>query len=92
MPQLILDIAGWLPAIIFPTATFIQIWAIIKTRSTNGVSAMTWFLFGIANIGVYIYTEKYGDLQSIFGFLGTALLDFVIVAMVWMRFGQATKT
>ena len=91
MPQIILDIAGWLPAIIFPTATFIQIWAILKTRSTNGVSAMTWFLFGIANIGVYIYTEKYTDLQSIFGFLGTALLDFVIVAMVWMRFGQSKK-
>ena len=88
MPQIILDIAGWLPAIIFPTATFIQIWAIIKTKSTNGVSAMTWFLFGIANIGVYIYTEKYTDLQSIFGFLGTALLDFIIVGMVWMRYGR----
>ena len=89
MPQIILDIAGWLPAIIFPTATFIQIWAIIKTKSTNGVSAMTWFLFGIANIGVYIYTEKYTDLQSIFGFLGTALLDFIIVGMVWMRYGRS---
>jgi len=88
MPQIILDIAGWLPAIIFPTATFIQVWAIIQSKSTRGVSAITWLLFGIANIGVYIYTEKYTDLQSIFGFLGTALLDFIIVGMVWMRYGR----
>ncbi len=88
MPEIILSISGWLPAIIFPTATMIQILAIIKQKSVQGVSAITWFLFGVANIGVYIYTEKYTALQSIFGFLGTALLDFIIVVMVWMNYGD----
>ena len=34
---------------------------------------MTWTLFGIANIAVYIYTEKYLAVQTIIGFLGTAV-------------------
>jgi len=79
-PQII-NTAGWLPAIIFPAATLIQLLAIIKSRSTRGVSWFTWTLFGVANISVYIYAEKYLALQTIIGFLGTALLDFVIAAL-----------
>ena len=37
-------------------------------------------LFGIANIAVYIYTEKYLAPQTMIGFLGTAVLDFIIAA------------
>ncbi len=77
----IINIAGWLPAIIFPAATLIQLLAILKSQSTLGVSWSTWTLFGIANISVYIYTEKYLAVQTIVGFLGTALLDFMIAAM-----------
>ncbi len=77
----IINIAGWLPAIIFPAATLIQLLAILKSQSTLGVSWLTWALFGIANISIYIYTEKYLALQTIVGFLGTALLDFMIAAM-----------
>ncbi|MSP39788.1 MAG: hypothetical protein EXR70_14980 [Deltaproteobacteria bacterium] len=77
----IISIAGWLPAIIFPAATLIQLLAIVRSRSTRGVSWSTWTLFGIANISVYIYTEKYLAVQTIVGFLGTALLDFVIAAV-----------
>ena len=76
----IINLAGWLPAIIFPAATLIQLLAIVKSRSTGGVSWLTWTLFGVANISVYIYTEKYLAVQSIVGFLGTALLDFMIAA------------
>lgn len=77
----IIDISGWLPAIIFPAATLIQLIAILRSRRTLGVSWFTWTLFGLANISVYIYTEKYLAVQTIIGFLGTALLDFVIAAM-----------
>jgi uncharacterized protein with PQ loop repeat len=77
----VISIAGWLPAIIFPAATLIQLIAILRTNSIKGVSPLTWTLFGIANIALYIYTEKYLAVQTIIGFLGTALLDFVIAAM-----------
>lgn len=76
-----IEIAGWLPAAIFPTATAIQLLAILRSRSARGVSAITWFLFGVANIAVYIFTEKYFALQTIIGFLGTALLDFIIAGL-----------
>lgn len=81
MPSLLIEIAGWLPAIIFPTATAIQLLAILRSRSARGVSAITWFLFGAANIAVYIYSEKYFALQTIIAFLGTALLDFIIAGL-----------
>ena len=77
----IINIAGWLPAVIFPAATLIQLIAMLRSNSNKGVSPMAWTLFGIANIAVYIYTEKYLALQTVLGFLGTALLDFVIAAM-----------
>ena len=77
----VINIAGWLPAIIFPAATLIQLIAILRSNSIEGVSPLTWSLFGIANIAVYIYTEKYFAPQTIIGFLGTAVLDFAIAAM-----------
>lgn len=81
MSSQIVNLAGWLPAIIFPAATLIQLIAILRTKDIKGVSPLTWALFGIANIAVYIYTEKYLAVQTIIGFLGTALLDFVIAAV-----------
>lgn len=81
MNPLIIDLAGYLPAIIFPVATLIQLLAILRSQSTHGVNWLTWTLFGVANISVYIYTEKYLALQTIIGFLGTAFLDFVIAAI-----------
>lgn len=83
MLSLLIEIAGWLPAIIFPTATAIQLLGILRSRSVRGVSAMTWLLFGVANIAVYVYTEKYFALQTIIGFLGSALLDFIIAGLAW---------
>jgi hypothetical protein len=77
----IVSMAGWLPAIIFPAATLIQLIAILRTNSVKGVSPLTWTLFGIANIAVYVYTEKYFAVQTIIGFLGTALLDFIIAGI-----------
>lgn len=74
----LIDFFGWLPGIIFPLATLIQLFAIVKSGSARGVSWVTWGLFGIANIGLYIYTEKYTALQPIIGMLGTAVLDFII--------------
>ena len=82
MNQTFVEMAGIAPAIIFPAATLLQLAAIIKAKSAKGVSKLTWTLFGIANICMYIFTEKYTSVQTIVGFLGTAVIDFIIVALL----------
>ena len=88
MSQVVINIFGWLPAIIIPLATIIQLSTIVRNRSVDGVSWVTWSLFGIANVGLYVYTEKYGDIQSIVGLLGSAILDFVIAGLAIAHFGK----
>jgi len=80
-----LQIAGWVPAVILPLAAVIQLIKILKEKNVQGVSTISWFLFGVANIGLYIFTEKYFSLQALLGLLGTALVDFVIVVLVLYR-------
>ena len=82
MPEIITNLAGWIPAIILPSATLLQLVKIARLKSAEGVSIMAWLLFGVANVGLYIFTEKYFALQSLIGLLGTATLDFIIVAMI----------
>ncbi|MGK7891064.1 MAG: hypothetical protein AB4042_17180 [Leptolyngbyaceae cyanobacterium] len=82
MAGLIPNIAGWIPAIILPTATISQLVKLTRSQSVEGVSLTTWLLFGIANVGLYIFTEKYFTLQALVGLLGTAMMDFVIVAII----------
>jgi hypothetical protein len=83
MQHWLIDLSGWFPAVIFPTATAVQLLAILRTGSTRGVSITTWTLFGVANIAAYIYTEKYAAIQTIIGYFGTALLDFIIASLAW---------
>lgn len=82
MSELIPDIAGWIPAVILPLAALIQLVKIFKVKNVQGVSFLSWFLFGLANIGLYIFTEKYFAIQSLMGLLGTALLNFTIALLV----------
>ncbi|MBE9028950.1 hypothetical protein IQ266_04130 [filamentous cyanobacterium LEGE 11480] len=76
------NIAGWMPAVILPLATITQLTKIVREKSAKGVSLVTWIMFGVANVGLYIFTEKYLALQSLIGLLGTAILDFTIVGFV----------
>ena len=82
MSEIVTNLAGWVPAIVLPAATLLQSIRIVQLRSAEGVSLMTWLLFGFANVGLYIFTEKYFALQSLIGLLGTAIMDFIIVGMV----------
>ena len=75
------QIVGILPAIVFPAATFLQLCRILQSRSAAGVNVATWFLFGLANIAIYIYAERYTEWQAIIGMLLTALFDFMIVGV-----------
>ena len=61
---------------------FYKIW---KEGTAKGVSISTWFLFAIANVGLYIYAQKYDSLQMIVGLLGTAALDAAIVVLALAR-------
>ena len=81
MNDILTNIAGWIPAIILPIATISQLAKIVQEKTAQGVSLITWFLFGIANIGLYLFTEKYFALQSLIGLLGTAVLDFAILGV-----------
>lgn len=85
MKRRLIELAGWLPAIVIPAATLLQLIEVYRAPNADGVSWVTWLMFGLANIGFYIYTEKYTSLPSILGFLGTAVLDFIIVALVISR-------
>ena len=82
MNETITNIAGWIPAVVLPIAALSQLFTIARRKSADGVSLITWLLFAIANIGLYIFTEKYFSLQSIIGLLGTAVINFIIVGMI----------
>ena len=82
------EIAGWIPAIILPLAALIQLVTIIQNRSADGVSWISWGLFGLANIMLFIHAEKYDSIQFILGMLGTAFVDFVIMVLALIRYGK----
>ena len=75
------QLIGWIPAVILPTATLLQVLRLIRARSSEGVSIATWALFALANVSLYIFTEKYTSPQAIIGMLFTALLNVIIVAL-----------
>ena len=78
MNSIIINILGWIPAVIFPTATILQLYSIYKAKNAEGVSSLTWFLFAIANFSLYGFTEKYLTIQSLIGQVGTGILDLII--------------
>ena len=79
------DLAGWIPAAIFPGASLLQLIKVLRSKSVEGVSLMTWLLFVFANLGMYVFTEKYFHLQSIITNLVTAAIQGSIVVLVIMR-------
>jgi uncharacterized protein with PQ loop repeat len=90
MPPALFELLGWIPAIVFPAATLLQLAAIVRRRNAAGVSALAWSLFGLANICLYAYTEKYSELESILGSLGTAFLNLCIVVAA-IRYQRAAR-
>lgn len=78
MNDITIQVIGWIPAFIFPMAAALQLFKIYSKKRADGVSALAWFAFGIANLSLYVYTEKYYELQTIFGMVGQAMIDFTI--------------
>lgn len=79
------QIAGVLPAIVFPAATLVQLVRVCRPRGETDTSVSTWLLFGFANLAIYFYAERYTEWQAIVGMLATAVLDFAIVAVALAR-------
>lgn len=82
MNQFLINLAGWLPAIVLPVATAAQLIKIVRGKNAENVSLFTWLMFGLANTGLYFFTEKYFAVQSLLGLLLTAVLDFSIVGLI----------
>lgn len=73
---------GYIPAVIFPAATLMQLWHLLKTKTSDGVPVFTWLAFAVGNLSLYVYAEKYTELQSIIGQLATAVLQVYVVYLI----------
>jgi hypothetical protein len=81
-------LAGWLPAIILPAATAEQIRALLTADSAAGTSALTWFLFLLANLGAMflgIPATRIARVQIALAFGLTAVLDVLLIVLVLVR-------
>lgn len=78
------QLAGCFPAIVFPAATGFQLIRMLRSRSAAGVSAASWALFGLANVALYVYAQRYDEWQSIVGLLLTAVLDFAVAGIAFV--------
>jgi uncharacterized protein with PQ loop repeat len=78
-----IEFIGYIPAVVFPTATIIQLLHLYKAKTSEGVSPITWGAFALGNVALYTYTEKYTELQSILGLLVTSVLQLFIIMLVF---------
>jgi uncharacterized protein with PQ loop repeat len=78
MSDWMINIIGWIPGIIFPGASALQLFTLYRSKSSAGVSAVSWALFAIANVAAYIYLEKYWEPQAL-AYLLAGALQVVIV-------------
>lgn len=76
-----IEFVGFIPAIVFPTATLIQLIYLVKTKSSEGVSPLAWAAFCVGNVSLYVYTEKYTEVQSIVGLLLPSILQIGIIVL-----------
>ena len=78
-------VAGWLPAVILPTATAEQLRTVLAADAVTGTSALTWGLFLLANLGAMVLGTAETPLarfQMALAFGITALLDLALVILI----------
>jgi uncharacterized protein with PQ loop repeat len=78
---------GWVPAVVFPLASLVQLVVLVRTRDGRGVSAITWSLFAIANVCLWLYMENRMEWQAVATALCTASVQVavVVLAMKWRK-------
>lgn len=84
MPNFVIELAGWVPAIIFPGASLVQLFTVIKSPHTEGVSIVTWLLFALANVAAYIYLQKYWAPQAL-AFILAAIFQTLIAVITYRK-------
>jgi fatty acid desaturase len=77
--QPFLDAVGWVPAVVFPAASVLQLMALLRRGKADGVSVLTWSLFAVANVCLYLTVAEWTRPQVIATTLGTALVQVVVV-------------
>ena len=88
----LIDLVGFVPAIIFPAAGLVQLATIIKRKEAGGVPVLTWSMVGVANVCLYVYTQKYGDLLTIFATLGAGASNFAVALTAsWLQHKEANR-
>lgn len=88
--QVVEDSVGWIPAIVFPAATILQLVSLIHRGRSDGVSATTWGLFALANACLYVTIHEWLRPQVLISTLGTAVLQLVVVFLV-LKFRAMAK-
>ena len=87
----LLNVLGWVPAVVFPAATVSQLLALTRRRKADGVSAITWGLFAFANICLYLTIGEWLRPQILITTLGTAALQVVVMMILQLRRPPADK-
>jgi len=91
--QAFLDAVGWVPAIVFPAASVLQLVALLRAKSSAGVSWLTWSLFAFANVCLYMTVAEWTRPQVIVSTLGTAVIQALVVMMALrLRADNRAKT
>jgi fatty acid desaturase len=78
----LLNVIGWVPAVVFPAATVSQLFVLTRRRKADGVSAITWGLFAVANVCLYLTIGEWLRPQILITTLATAVLQVVVVMMI----------
>lgn len=81
--ELALAAVGWVPAVVFPTASIFQLMALARRGRADGVSIATWALFGVANVCLYLTIGEWTKPQVVISTLGAAATQFAVVAIAW---------
>jgi len=79
------SVAGYFPAILFPLASVAELIRAIRSPSLKGLSCSAWVWQILANIGAYFLIGKFKNFKNISGFLGTALMDVIILIVMFAR-------
>lgn len=86
------DAAGIFPAIMFPGATIIQYVKVLNQKNIRGVSCTGWIMQVLANLGAYLLIDKLTNPQNILAFLGTAIVDILIIIAILRKTGKCFDT
>ena len=88
--QQILSMVGWVPTVIFPAATVVKLFALARRGHADGTVALTWSLFAVANVCLYLTIGEWTRPQVVISTLGTAVLQVVVALALRLRASNPT--